>query len=124
MLPTLIAQVLFTTFGHAFDSQCNNKDIFWHDSRGKQCAKEMLHSDQGNLYMNPLKSETNDSSVFKQLSVPIPRDDPASFMSIFLSQLMVVPTSSFLHFTSKQMQQIPLLDSGFTMTPTKPVWMM
>ncbi len=27
-------------------------------------------------------------------------------------------------FTSQQMQQILLLDSGFTMTPTKPVWMM
>ncbi len=29
---------------------------------------------------------------------PDPHDNPASFMSIFLSQLRIVPTSSFLHF--------------------------
>ena len=83
----------------------------------------MIHSDQGNFYTNPLKSETNDgpASTIEQLSVPDnrppnttssflqlpndspakqppdPHDDPASFMSIFLSQLMIVPTSSFLH---------------------------
>jgi hypothetical protein len=57
MLLTLIAIILFTTIGYAFDSKCNNKDIFRHDSRGKQGAKKMLHSDQGNFYTNPLKSE-------------------------------------------------------------------
>jgi hypothetical protein len=29
---------------------------------------------------------------------PDPQDNPASFMSIFLPQLTIVPTSSFLHF--------------------------
>jgi hypothetical protein len=41
------------------------------------------------------------TSSFLQLpnhSAPIPHDSPASFMSIFLSQLMVEPTSNFLHF--------------------------
>jgi hypothetical protein len=98
MLLTLIAIIFFTTSGQAFDSQCNNKDIIQYDSRGKQCAKEMLHSDQGTFYTNPLKSETNNSSAFEWLFVPIPYDNPASFMSIFLSLLTVVPTSSFLHF--------------------------
>ncbi len=55
MLLMLIAIVLFTTFGQAFDSQRNNKHIFQYDSRGKQRAKEILHSDQGNFYTNPLK---------------------------------------------------------------------
>ncbi len=80
MLLTLIAIV--TTFGQAFNSQCKNKDIFQYGSRGKQRAKEMLHSDQGNFYTNPLKSETNDSSAFKQLSVPIPHDSPAHFKQL------------------------------------------
>jgi hypothetical protein len=82
MLLTLIAIVLFTTFGQAFDSQCNNKDIFRYDSRGKKRAKEMLHSDQCNFYTNPLKSETNDSSAFERLSVPIPHDGPAHFKQL------------------------------------------
>ncbi len=82
MLLKLIAIVLFTTFRQAFNSQHNNKDIFRYDSRGKQCAKEMLHSDQGNFYMNPLKSETNDSSAFERLSVPIPHDSPAHFKQL------------------------------------------
>ncbi len=63
-----------------------------------QRAKGMLSSDQENFYTNPLKSETNDSSTFERLSVPFPNDVPASIMSSFLSQLTVVPTSSFLHF--------------------------
>jgi hypothetical protein len=85
VLLTLIAIVLFTTFGQAFKSQCNNKDIFQYDSRGKQRAKEMLHGDQGNLYPNRQKSETKNSSAFELLSVPISHDNPASFMSIYLS---------------------------------------
>jgi hypothetical protein len=49
--------------------------------------------------MNPWKSETNDSSTFEQLPViPILNNIPASTMSSFLSQLTVVPTSSFSHF--------------------------
>ena len=63
-----------------------------------QHEKEMLSSDQLNIYTNPPKSETNDSSSFEQLSVPISNDIPASTMSSFLSQLMVLPTSSSLHF--------------------------
>jgi hypothetical protein len=90
MLLTLIAIILFTTFGQAFNSQCNNKDIFRYDSRGKQRAKEMLHSDQGNFYTNPLKSETNNSSAFEQLFAPIPHDGPAHF-----KQLSVPTTTAF-----------------------------
>jgi hypothetical protein len=95
MLLTLIAVFLFSSFGQAFDSQCN---IFQNNSRGMQHAKEMISSDQLNFYTNPRKSETNDSSAFEQFSVPIPNDIPASTTSNFLSQLTVVPTSSFSHF--------------------------
>ncbi len=45
MLLMMIAIILCTTFEQAFDSQCNNEDIFRFDSRGKQRANEMLHSD-------------------------------------------------------------------------------
>jgi hypothetical protein len=97
MLLRLIAIVLFATFGQAFNSQCNNKDIFRYDSRGKQRAKEMLHSDQGNFCTNPLKSETNDSSAFEQLSVPIPHDGPARFMQLPVpNNGPAIITSSFL----------------------------
>jgi hypothetical protein len=62
MLLTLIAIFLIdSTLGKAFDSQCNNKDIFQNDSRGKQRAKEMLRSDHANHCTIPLKSETNDT---------------------------------------------------------------
>ncbi len=68
----------------------------------------MLSSDQLNFYTNPRKSETNDSSPFDRFSVPIPNDVPASTMSSFLSQLMVVPTSSFLHFHVPTNEQVRL----------------
>jgi hypothetical protein len=58
----------------------------------------MLSSDQANFSTNPRKSETNDRSAFERFSVPISNDVPASTTSSFLSQLTVVPTSSFLHF--------------------------
>jgi hypothetical protein len=58
----------------------------------------MLQSNQAYFYTNPQKSETNGSSAFKRFSVPISNDVPASNMSSFMSQLTVVPTSSFLHF--------------------------
>ncbi len=61
-----------------------NENIFHYDSRGKQCAKEMLHSDHGNFYPNPLKLEMNNSSAFKWLSVPIPHDGPAHFKQLFV----------------------------------------
>ncbi len=98
MLLTLIAIFLFVLFEQALDSQRNNKDIFQNDSREMQRAKEMLWSDQANFYTNSLKSETNNRSAFKRFSVPIPNEVPASTMSSFLSQLTVVPTSSFSHF--------------------------
>ncbi len=98
MLLTLIAIFLFVLFEQALDSQRNNEDIFRNDSREMQRAKEMLWSNQANFYTNSLKSETNNRSAFKRFSVPIPNDVPASTMSSFLSQLTVVPTSSFLHF--------------------------
>jgi hypothetical protein len=60
-LLTLIAIFLIDgTLGKAFDSQRNNKDIFRNDSRGKQCAKEMLRSDHANFCTISLKSEIND----------------------------------------------------------------
>jgi hypothetical protein len=123
-LLTLIAIFLIDgTLGKAFDSQRNNKDIFQNDSRGKQCAKELLWNNHATFCTIPLKSETNDgpASTIEQLSVPDncpaittssflqlpndspanqpsdPHNNPASFMSIFLSQLTIVPTSSFLH---------------------------
>jgi hypothetical protein len=61
-------------------------------------AKEMLSSDQANFSTNPWKSETNDRFAFERFSVPISNDGPASTLSSFLSQLTVVPTSSFSHF--------------------------
>jgi hypothetical protein len=90
--------IIDCTWGKAFDSQRNNKDIFRKDLRGMQRAKEMLSSDRANFYTNPWKSETNDRSAFKRFSVPIPNDVPASTMSSFLSQLTAVPTSRFSHF--------------------------
>jgi hypothetical protein len=98
-LLTLITIFLIAcTLGKAFDSQRNNEDIFRKDLRGMQHAKEMLSSDRANIYTNPRKSETNDSSAFEHFSVPIPNDVPASTMSSFLSQLTAVPASSFSHF--------------------------
>ena len=98
-LLTLITIFLIDrTLGKAFDSQRNKEDVFRKDLRGMQRAKELLSSDQANFYTNPQKSESNDSSVFKRFSVPIPNDGPASTISSFLSELTVVPTSSSLHF--------------------------
>jgi hypothetical protein len=98
MLLTLIAIFLFVSFEQALDSQRNNEDIFQNDSREMQRAKEMLWSDHSNFCTISLKSETNNRSAFERFSVPIPNDVPASTMSSFLSQLTVLPTSSFLHF--------------------------
>ena len=112
-LLSLIAIFLFDrTSGKAIDPQCNNEDFIGRHSRGMLCAKEMLSSNQANFSTNPQKSETNDKFAFERSSVPIPNDNsastfeqisvpddgPASWISSFLSQLTVVPTSSFLHF--------------------------
>jgi hypothetical protein len=73
-----------STLGKAFDSQCNNKDIFQNDSRGKQRAKEMLRNNHANFSTNPLTSKTNDgpASTIEQLSVP--DNGPAISTSSFL----------------------------------------
>ncbi len=98
-LLTLITVFLFDiTLGKAIDSQRNNVDFIRRDLRGMQREKEMLWSNQANFSTNPQKSESNNRSVFEQFSVPISNDGPASAISSFLSQLTVVPTSSFLHF--------------------------
>ena len=99
ILLTLIANFLIdSTLGKAFDSQRNNEDFSEKAQEECNLQKEMLWSDQANFDTNPLKSEINESSTFERLSVPIPNDIPASSMSSFLSQLRVVPTSSFSHF--------------------------
>ena len=98
ILLTLIAIFLIdSTFEKVFDSQCNNEDDFRNDLRGMQWGKEQLLSNPANFYMNPQKSKI-DRSAFKWFSVPILNDLPASTTSSFLSQLTVVPTSSFSHF--------------------------
>jgi hypothetical protein len=84
-LLTLIAIFLIDgTLGKAFDSQRNNKDIFRNDSRGKQCAKEMLRNNHATFCTIPLKSETNDgpASTCEQLSVS--DNGPAITTSSFL----------------------------------------
>jgi hypothetical protein len=63
MLLTLIPIFLIdSTLGKEFNSQCNNKDIFRNNSRGKQRAKEMLRSDHANFCTIPLKSKTNNTT--------------------------------------------------------------
>jgi hypothetical protein len=97
MILTWIANFHCATFGQASDSQCNNKAIFREDSRRKQCAKEVPHSNQASFYTNPLKPETQKNSpAFKQLSVSITNDGPASTLSSFLSQLNNGP-AYFMH---------------------------
>jgi hypothetical protein len=55
----------------------------------------MLRSNQVNFYTNPLKSETNDGSTFKQFSVSVPNDGPA-FMQLSVSNdITAFTTSSF-----------------------------
>jgi hypothetical protein len=95
-LLTLITIFLIDgTLGKAFNSQCNNKDIFRIDSRGKQCAKEMLWSDQANFYTNSLKSETNDGSTFERFSVSVPNDSPAFMQLSVPNDITAITTSSF-----------------------------
>jgi hypothetical protein len=95
MLLTLIAIFLFASLGQAFDSQCNNEDVFRKDLRGMQRAKEMLSSDGANLYTNPQKSETNDRSAFERFSVPIPNDGPAFMQLSVPNDIPAITTSSF-----------------------------
>ena len=96
ILLTLIAIFLFDrTLGKAFNSQRSNKDIFRKDLRAMQRAKEMLSSDQANLYTNPQKSETNDRSAFERFSVPIPNDVSAFMQLSVPNDIPAITTSSF-----------------------------
>ena len=91
MLLALIEVFLFDrTLGKAIDSQCNNRHIYGKDLRGMQHAKEMLWSDQAIFYTNPWKSETNNSSTFKQLSAP---NDIPAITTLSFTQLNV-PTNA------------------------------
>jgi hypothetical protein len=95
-LLTLIAIFLFDrSLGKAFDSQCNNEDIFRKDLRGMKRAKEMLSSDQANFSTNPRKSETNDRSAFKRFSVLIPNDVSAFMQLSVPNDIPAFTTSSF-----------------------------
>ena len=112
ILLTLIAIFLIdSTLGKAFDSKCNNENVFRNDSRGMQRGKEMLWSNLTNFNTNPLKPE-NDRSAFKRLSVPILNDVPAPTMSRILSQLTGVPTSSFSHFHVSTLMVVPTSSSS------------
>jgi len=95
-LLTLIAIFLNDhKLGKAFDSQCNNEDIFRKDLRGMQSVKEMLSSDQENFYTYPLKSETNTRSNFERFSVSV-RNDVSSFMQISVpNDILSITTSNF-----------------------------
>jgi hypothetical protein len=96
ILLTLIAIFLVDcTLGKAFNSQRSNKDIFRKDLRAMQLAKEMLSSDQANLYTNPQKSETNDRSAFERFSVPIPNDVSAFMQLSVPNDIPAITTSSF-----------------------------
>jgi hypothetical protein len=95
-LLTLIAIFLNDhTLGKAFDSQCNNEDIFRKDLSGMQSVKEMLSSDQENFYTYPLKSETNTRSNFERFSVSV-RNDVSAFMQISVpNDIPAITTSNF-----------------------------
>jgi hypothetical protein len=99
MFPTLLTLIAIFlidgALGKAFDSQRNNKDIFQNDSRRKLCAKEMLRSNQANFYTNPLKSETNDGSTFKQFSVSVPNDGFVFMQLTVPNDITAITTSSF-----------------------------
>ena len=96
ILLTLITIFLIDrTLGQAFDSQCNNEDIFRKDLRGMKRAKEMLLSNQANFSTNPQKSETNDRSTFKRFSVPIPNDVSAFMQLSVPNDIPAITTSSF-----------------------------
>ena len=95
-LLTLITNFLIDrTLGKAFDSQCNNEDVFRKDLRGMKRAKDMLSSNRANFYTNPRKSETNDRSAFERFSVPIP-NDVSAFMQLSVPyDIPAITTPSF-----------------------------
>ena len=107
-LLTLFVVFLFDhTLGKAIDSQCHNRHICGKDLRGMQCAKEMLWSDQANFYTNPLTSQTSNGFAFKQSSVPISNDIPASII-----KQHYVPNDSPAHF-----KQLSVPTKSLTTTP-------
>jgi hypothetical protein len=121
----LIAVFLFDcTLGKAIDSQCNNRHIYGKDLRGMQRAKEMLWSNQANFYMNPLTSQTSDGFAFKQSSVPISNDVPASIIKQHSvpvdgpahSKQLSVPTKS-LTATPRNLFLLCNEDNSEIMTP-------
>jgi hypothetical protein len=107
-LLTLITVFLFDcTLGKAINSQCNNIHIYGKDLRGMQCAKEMLWSNQANFYTNPLTSQTSNGFAFKQSSVPISNDVPASII-----KQHSVPNNGPAHF-----KQLSVPTKSLTTTP-------
>jgi hypothetical protein len=101
MLLTLIAIFLIdSTLEKAFNSQCNNKDIFLNDSRGKQCAKEMLRINHANFCMIPLKSETHDTLSHTGIKPP--------FRSLGLFSFLDKTTGLF-----QSMDYVPTFPTGF-----------
>ena len=84
MLLTLLMLIVVFLFDHTLgktiNTQCNNRHIYEKDLKGMQHVKQMLWSDQANLYTNPLTSRTSDGIAFKQSSVPISNGVPASII--------------------------------------------
>ncbi len=84
-----------STFRNAFDSQCNNKDIYQKDSREKQRGKEMLWNNHANFCTIPLKSETHDTMSHTGIKPPLRSLGLSSFSDkttgLFLS-MDYVPT--------------------------------
>ena len=107
-LLTLIAVFLFDrTLGKAIDPQRNNEDFIRRHSRGMQCAKEMLWSNQANFYTNPLKSETNDRFAFEQFSVPISNKGPAHFKQLSVPMIVPQAFSAMTATMTATMTQVP-----------------
>ncbi len=99
-LLTLIAIFLIdSTLGKAFNSQCNNKDIFQNDLRGKQRAKEMLRNNHANFYTIPLKSETHDTMSHTEIEPPL--------RSLGLSSFLDKTTGLF-----QSMDYVPMFPTG------------
>jgi hypothetical protein len=124
MLLTLLMLITIflidSTLEKAFNSQCNKKDIFQNNSRGKQCAKEMLQRNYANFRTILLKSETHDTTSHTGIKPPlrslglsnflnkttglsqnkdsVPNDGPASTIKQLSapSDFPAITTSSFL----------------------------
>jgi hypothetical protein len=80
LLTLIVIFLIDSTLGKASNPQCNNKDIFRNDSRGKQCAKEMLWKDHANFCTIPLKSETHDTTYHTGIKPPLRSLGLSSFL--------------------------------------------